>query len=164
MELSPFLLGADFRPFHTPLRRTEFFCIILPILYQHGDVTSLSLNIIRPVHCLNIHLNFDPPLLENFRDNAYDIFSPLASHFPELFLPWRRESLSTPVFWPGESHGLYSIVHGLQRVGHDWATFTLHFEMAFTFISVWPPISTYLCESMIINLWSINLNWAFRNA
>ena len=22
--------------------------------------------------------------------------------------PWRRESLPTPVFWPGEFHGLYS--------------------------------------------------------
>ena len=24
-------------------------------------------------------------------------------------IPWRRESLPTPVFWPGESHGLYSL-------------------------------------------------------
>ena len=23
-------------------------------------------------------------------------------------IPWRRERVSTPVFWPGESHGLYS--------------------------------------------------------
>ena len=23
-------------------------------------------------------------------------------------LPWRKESLPTPVFWPGEFHGLYS--------------------------------------------------------
>ena len=23
-------------------------------------------------------------------------------------IPWRRERLSTPVFWPGEFHGLYS--------------------------------------------------------
>ena len=30
--------------------------------------------------------------------------------------PWRRERLPTPVFWPGESHGL-SI--GSQRVGDD---------------------------------------------
>jgi len=22
-------------------------------------------------------------------------------------IPWRRERLSTPVFWPGEFHGLY---------------------------------------------------------
>ena len=24
-------------------------------------------------------------------------------------IPWRRERLSTPVFWPGEFHGLYSL-------------------------------------------------------
>ena len=23
-------------------------------------------------------------------------------------IPWRREQLPTPVFWPGEFHGLYS--------------------------------------------------------
>ena len=28
-------------------------------------------------------------------------------------IPWRRERLSTPVFWPGESHGLYS--HGVAK-------------------------------------------------
>ena len=24
--------------------------------------------------------------------------------------PWRRERLPTPVFWPGEFHGLYSLL------------------------------------------------------
>ena len=24
-------------------------------------------------------------------------------------IPWRREKLPTPVFWPGEVHGLYSL-------------------------------------------------------
>ena len=37
-------------------------------------------------------------------------------------IPWRRERLSTPVFWPGEFHGLRS--RGSQRVRHVWATFT----------------------------------------
>ena len=32
-------------------------------------------------------------------------------------IPWRREWLSTPVFWPGE-------FQESQRVGHNWATFT----------------------------------------
>ena len=36
-------------------------------------------------------------------------------------IPWRRERLPTLVFWPGEFHGLSM---GLQRVRHDWATFT----------------------------------------
>ena len=35
-------------------------------------------------------------------------------------IPWRREMLPTPVFWPGE----YIQSMGLQRVGHDWASFT----------------------------------------
>ena len=26
-------------------------------------------------------------------------------------IPWRRERLPTPVFWPGEFHGLYSVGH-----------------------------------------------------
>ena len=30
-------------------------------------------------------------------------------------IPWRRERLPTPVFWPGEFQGLYSVA----RVGHD---------------------------------------------
>ena len=27
---------------------------------------------------------------------------------PGLNIPWRRENLPTPVFWPGEFHGLWS--------------------------------------------------------
>ena len=31
-------------------------------------------------------------------------------------IPWRRERLPTPVFWPGEFHGLYSCnVHGVAK-------------------------------------------------
>ena len=37
-------------------------------------------------------------------------------------IPWRRERLPTPVFWPGEFHGLFS-PWGC-RVRHNWATFT----------------------------------------
>ena len=45
-------------------------------------------------------------------------------------IPWRRAWQPTPVFWPGESHGLYTLWR--RRVGHDWVTFT------FTFIiSIW---------------------------
>ena len=32
-------------------------------------------------------------------------------------IPWRREQLPTPVFWPEEIHGLYSLWG--RRVGHD---------------------------------------------
>ena len=37
-------------------------------------------------------------------------------------IPWRRKRLLTPVFWPGELHGLYSPCGC--RFGHYWATFT----------------------------------------
>ena len=47
---------------------------------------------------------------------------PLFTGDPGLIPGWRRERLPTPAFWPGEFHG--RVVHGSQRVGHDWATFT----------------------------------------
>ena len=34
-------------------------------------------------------------------------------------IPWRRERLPTPVFCPGEFHGLYSQSMVSQRVGHN---------------------------------------------
>ena len=40
-----------------------------------------------------------------------------------LCLSWRRERLPSPVFWPGEFHGLYALWG--HRVKHDWMTFTL---------------------------------------
>ena len=43
-------------------------------------------------------------------------------------IPWRREQLPTPVFWPGEFRGLYS-PWGC-RVRHNWATFTLTWNPA----------------------------------
>ena len=53
-------------------------------------------------------------------------------------IPWRRERLPTPGFWPGEFHGLCG-PWGC-RVRHDWATFTL---------SVSLPLA-----SSPLNLWS----------
>ena len=39
-------------------------------------------------------------------------------------IPWRREQLPTPVFWPGEFHGLYS-TRGLKS--QTWLS-DLHFQ------------------------------------
>ena len=39
-------------------------------------------------------------------------------------IPWRRERLPTPLFWPGEFHGQSM---KSQRVRHNWATFTFTF-------------------------------------
>ena len=38
-------------------------------------------------------------------------------------IPWRREWILTPVFWPEQFHEMYSPWVS-QRVGHDWASFT----------------------------------------
>ena len=49
-------------------------------------------------------------------------------------IPWRRERVPTPVFWPGELHAAHGVTWrspwGSQRVRHYWAIFT------FTFIDV----------------------------
>ena len=51
-------------------------------------------------------------------------------------IPWRREQLPTPVFWPGEFHGQRRLAvyspWGSQRVGHEWATFTLSLSLPLT--------------------------------
>ena len=47
-------------------------------------------------------------------------------------IPWRREQLPTPVFWPGEFHGHRSLTGcspwGPQRVRHDRETFIFTFS------------------------------------
>ena len=62
---------------------------------------------------LNLHLHGGPPL------TPWTIC---------WMPPWRRERLPTPVFWPGEFHGLYSPWG--HRVGHNWATFTFIYIFA----------------------------------
>jgi len=39
--------------------------------------------------------------------------------------PWRREKLPTPIFWPGEFHGLYSPWGGKES---DMTVFHFHFH------------------------------------
>ena len=47
-------------------------------------------------------------------------------------IPWRRERVPTPVFWPGESHGLYS-PWGPQESD---TTEGLSLSLAFIYVSV----------------------------
>ena len=54
------------------------------------------------------------------------LMAQLVKHPPAMWETWvrhRREQVPTPVFWPGDFHGLYS-PWGSQRVAHDWVTFT----------------------------------------
>ena len=52
-------------------------------------------------------------------------------------IPWRRERLPTPVFWPGEFRGLSP--SGC-RVRHNWVTFT------FTILSLQLLSGVWLCD------------------
>ena len=47
-------------------------------------------------------------------------------------IPWRRERLPTPVFWPGESHRRYSPWGPKESDTTEW----LSLSLAFTYVSV----------------------------
>ena len=49
--------------------------------------------------------------------------------------PWRREELPTPVFWPGEIPGLYT-VHGLTERQTQLSDF--HFHCQYSFLEIVP--------------------------
>ena len=62
--------------------------------------------------------------------------------------PWRRERLATPVFWPGEFHGLYSPWG--RRVGHNWRTLTslpyLRGALSSSVLWLLSPVLYSLCQ------------------
>ena len=41
-------------------------------------------------------------------------------------IPWRKEWLSTPVFWPGQFHGLYSEWGHKKSDTTEWLLFSFH--------------------------------------
>ena len=41
--------------------------------------------------------------------------------------PWRRERLPTPVFWPGEFHGMYGCMGCKDSDMTEWLSLSLHF-------------------------------------
>ena len=48
--------------------------------------------------------------------------------YREVKMPWRRESLPTPVFWPGEFHGLSP--WGRKELDMtEWLSFSLTFRI-----------------------------------
>ena len=42
-------------------------------------------------------------------------------------IPWRREWLPTPIFWPGELHGLYSLWDHKESNTAEWLSLSLQF-------------------------------------
>ena len=45
-------------------------------------------------------------------------------------IPWRRERLPTPLFWPGEFHGLYSLWHRKELDMTEWLSLSLSIKLA----------------------------------
>ena len=60
--------------------------------------------------------------------------------------------LPSPVFWPGEFHGLYSQSIRSQRDGHDWATFTFIIKRLFSSSSLsFIKVVSYVYLRMLIS-------------
>ena len=64
-------------------------------------------------------------------------------------IPWRRERLPDPVFWPAEFHELYS-PWGC-RVRHDWATFTFTTHVC---VCVCVYVHIYIYMNVCICIWA----------
>ena len=67
---------------------------------------------------------------------------------PGLGRSWRRERLPTPVFWPGEFHGLYSPWSHEESDTTEWLS--LHFTFLFFFyflINYWNITALQCCVS-----------------
>ena len=65
-------------------------------------------------------------------------------------IPWRRERLPTPVFWPGEFHGLYSPWGCKELDTTDWLSLSLYLTQLLTsWLQLLTPAlagtHTYLC-------------------
>ena len=75
-------------------------------------------------------------------------------------MPWRREGLPTPIFLPGEFHGIEVpgrlLSMGLPRVRHDRATDTLALWQIARVISILHPVSLVVC-CVILKVLSIQM-------
>ena len=81
-------------------------------------------------------------------------------------IPWRRERLPTPVFWPGEVHGLYSPWGHSQTQLSDFH-FSFHDSRAASF-SVAPPFFfnvfvVVVVVPLLFYATKFNLCWAITN-
>ena len=64
--------------------------------------------------------------------------------------PLEKERLPTPVFWPGEFHGLQSM--GSQKVRQDWATFTFTFGLFYYLVFHARKYILYICTQLVLRL------------
>ena len=68
-------------------------------------------------------------------------------------IPWRRERLPTPVFWPGEFHGLYSLWGHKESDTTEWLSLPSMWNEC-NYMVVWTFFGIAL-------LWDWNENWHF---
>ena len=61
------------------------------------------------------------------KESAYSVRGP-GFHPWVGKIPWRRERLSTPVFWPGEFHGLYSPWDCKESDKTEWLLLSVQFS------------------------------------
>ena len=68
-------------------------------------------------------------------------------------IPWRRERLPTPVFWPGEFLGLYSPWGCKELDMTEWLSFSLHFHIYIYYSAmneIMPSAATWMDLEVII--------------
>ena len=78
-------------------------------------------------------------------------------------IPWRRELLPIPVFWPGEFHGLYSPWGHKELDTTEHLSLSLHFHGVYTMIT-FPFQRNFLFFLYLITvLFSMNFNNSILN-
>ena len=72
-------------------------------------------------------------------------------------MPYRRERLPTPEFWPGEFHGLYSL---LMKVKEESEKVGLKLNIQKTKILASSPITSWEIDGETVKQWLTLFSWA----
>ena len=107
---------------------SKLIIIFVVILYCHFFLFWFVLDLLT---CIPISLGFpDSSVGKESACNAGDLGSiPGLGRFP-----WRRKRLPTPVFWPGELHGLYSPWGRKESDVTEWLS--LSFTLPISLVSI----------------------------
>ena len=90
-----------------PRNRTRVSCI------AGGFFTNWAIRE-APIRVAIVHLGIKPSTLALLAPFSNQLVAQLVKNLPAMWenwvgkIPWRREGLLTPVFWPREFHGMYS--------------------------------------------------------
>ena len=98
---------------HVPERRVGNILLFSPkitslCVYVHSAHTHTKCIYVKPWHGMRVHYHdLRASLMAQLVKNPPAMPRPWFDSWVEK-IPWRRERLPTPVFWPGEFYGLYS--------------------------------------------------------